>query len=79
MTICAQNDSNMHAIFHMHVVINFDALAQEAIFESKGDKLSSSAECCIRTRVSETESPADWMPVDKPTELSSIELKTLTQ
>ena len=35
---------------------------RQAIFESKGDKLSSSAECSIRTqRVSETQSPADWM------------------
>ena len=35
---------------------------RQAIFESKGDKLSSSAECRIRTqRVSGTESPADWM------------------
>ena len=51
---------------------------RQAIFESKGDKLSSSAECRIRTqRVSETQSPADWMPADKPTELSRIKLKNL--
>ena len=31
-------------------VVNFDALEQEAIFEPKGDKLSSSAECRIRTQ-----------------------------
>ena len=50
---------------------------RQAIFKSKGDKLSSSAECRIRTqRVSETQSPADWMPADKPTELSRIKLKT---
>ena len=43
---------------------------RQAIFESKGDKLSSSAECRIRTqRVSEAQSSADWMPADKPTEL----------
>ena len=29
-------------------------------------------------RVSDTKSPADWMPADKPTELSRIKLKTLT-
>ena len=53
---------------------------RQAIFESKGDKLSSSAECRIRTqRVSETQSPADWMPADKPTELSRIKLKTRTR
>ena len=47
---------------YMLVVINFDAVAQQAIFKSKGDQLSSSAECRIRTRVSEFESTADWMP-----------------
>ena len=51
---------------------------RQAIFESKGDKLSSFAECRIRTqRVSETQSSADWMPADKPTELSRIKLKKL--
>ena len=51
---------------------------RQAIFESKGDKLSSSAEGRIRTqRVSDTFSPADWMPADKPTELSKIKLKNL--
>ena len=51
---------------------------RHAIFESKGDRLSSSAECRIRTeRVFETQSPADWMPADKPTELSRIKLKNL--
>ena len=51
---------------------------RQAIFESKGDKLSSSAECRIRAqRVFGSESPADWMPADKPTELSRIKLKTL--
>ena len=51
---------------------------RQAIFESKGDKLSSSAESRFRTqRVSDTYSPADWMPADKPTELSRIKLKNL--
>ena len=51
---------------------------RQAVFESKGDKLSSSAECRIRTqRVSETQSSADWMPADKLTELSRIKLKKL--
>ena len=51
---------------------------RQAIFESKWDKLSYSAECRIRTqRVSGTESPADWMPADKPTELSSIKLSRI--
>ena len=53
---------------------------RQAIFESKGDKLSSSAEDRIRTqRVSDTYSPADWMPADKTTELSRIKLKTWTR
>ena len=51
---------------------------RQVIFESKGDKLSSSAESRIRTQgVSETQSSADWMPADKPTELSRIKLKNL--
>ena len=51
---------------------------RQAIFESKGDKLSSSAECRIRTqRVSETQSSAHYMPADKPTELSRIKLKNM--
>ena len=51
---------------------------RQAIFESKGDKLSSSAESRIRTQgVYETQSSADWMPADKPTELSRIKLKNL--
>ena len=50
---------------------------RQAIFESKGDKLSSFAEGRIRTQwVSDTYSPADWMPADKPTELSSIKQHT---
>ena len=50
---------------------------RQAIFDSKGDNLSSSADCMIRTQgVSETQSPADWMPADKPTELSRIKQKT---
>ena len=38
---------------------------RQAIFESKGDKLSSSAERRTRTRVSGTESLTDRMPADK--------------
>ena len=51
---------------------------RQAIFESNRDRLSSSAECKIQTqRVSQTQSPANWMPTDKPTELSRIKLKNL--
>ena len=49
---------------------------RQAVFQSKGDNLTSSAECRIRTqRVSGTEYPADWMLADKPTEQSRIMLK----
>ena len=53
---------------------------RQVIFESKRDKLSSSSESRIRTQgVSETQSSADWMPADKPTELSRTKLKTWTR
>ena len=48
----------------------------QAIFESKGNKMTSSAECRIRTSVVwETKSPADWMLTHKLTELSRIKQK----
>ena len=72
--------SHLALAIYIFFVVNFDALAQASDFHSKGDKLSSSAECRIRThRVSETQSSADWMPADKPTELSRIKLKTWTR
>ena len=47
---------------------------KQAIFESRGYKWFSSAECRIRSwEVSDTNSPADWMPIHKPTK------KTWTQ
>ena len=53
---------------------------RQAIFESKEDKLSSSAECRIWTwKSQDTYSPADRMPTHKPTELSGIKLKTWPQ
>ena len=42
--------SHLALAINIFVVVNFDALAQEAIFKSKGDKLCSSAECRIWTR-----------------------------
>ena len=64
---------------HIYLLLLISMLwHRQAIFESKRDKLSSSAECRIRTqRVSETQSSADWMPADKPTELSRIKLNKL--
>ena len=61
------------------LLLNLMLLHRQAIFKSIGDKLFSSAECRIWTRVFGTECPADWMPTDKPTELSRIKLKTWTQ
>ena len=69
---------------HTHIYIYICLLLismlwhRQAIFESKGDKLSSSAESRIRTwKSQDTNSPADWMPTHKPTELSRIKLKKL--
>ena len=42
--------SHLALAINIFVVVNFDALAQEAIFKSKGNKLCSSAECRIWTR-----------------------------
>ena len=52
---------------------------RQAVSESKGGKLPSSAECRIRPRVSDPKSPADWMPADKPIGLSIIKPKTWTR
>ena len=67
----------IHTYIHTYLLLLISMLwHRQAIFESKGDKLSSSAEGRIRTqRVSDTYSPADWMPADKPTELSRIKQK----
>ena len=71
----------IHTYIHTYLLLLISMLwHRQAIFESKGDKLSSSAESRIRTQgVSETQSSADWMPADKPTELSRIKLKTWTR
>ena len=71
----SHTSSHLRAITHLLLLISM-LWHRQAIFESKGDKLSSSAESRIRTqRVSDTYSPADWMPADKPTELSRIKQK----
>ena len=70
----------IHTYIHTYLLLISMLWHRQAIFESKGDKLSSSAECKIRTqRVSETQSSTDWMPADKPTELSRIKQKTWTR
>ena len=69
----------IHIYIHTYLVLLIPMLwHRQAFFESKGDKMSSSAESRIWTqRVSDTYSPADWMPADKPTEPSRIKLKNL--
>ena len=70
--------SYIYAYIYIYLLLISMLWHRQAIFESKGDKLSSSAESKIRTQgVSETQSSADWMPADKPTELSRIKLKNL--
>ena len=70
-------DTYIHTYIHTYLLLLISMLwHRQAIFESKGDKLSSSAESRIRTQeISDTYSPADWMPADKPTEPSRITLK----
>ena len=68
-------------VINMFVVVNFDALAQA------GKRYSNRKEpSCLpllnagfEPKISDTYSPADWMPADKPTELSKIKLKTWTR
>ena len=84
----AGNPLDPTAVWHSHLLWRYTCLLlismlwhRQAIFESKGDKLSTSAYCRIQTqrRFSRTESPADWIPADRPTELSRIELKIRTR
>ena len=63
----------------MFVVVKFDALAQASDFQIERRQVVFLCECRIWTRVFGTESPADWMRTDKPTDLSRIKLKTWTQ
>ena len=48
---------------------------RQAISEPKGNKLSSAAECIRSWDVSDTKSPAEWMPTHKTSELSRIKQK----
>ena len=70
--MCASASRSSGLCFTRYKIIRH----RQAIFESNGDKLSSTAEYWIRSwEVSDTDSPADWMPTHKPTELSTIKLK----
>ena len=60
----------------MHACNNLMLWLRQTLFESKGDKLSFSAEYGIRScEVWDIKSPEDWKPTHKPTELSKIKLK----
>ena len=62
------------------LLLNTMLCHRQAIFECKGDKLSSSSECRYQTwKTQGTYSSADWMPTHKATEPSRIKLKTSTQ
>ena len=64
----------------MFVVVNFDALAQASdIRIEKKTSCLPLLKARFEPKVSDTYSPADWMPADKPTELSRIKLKTWTR
>ena len=72
--------SHLALAIYMFVVVNFDALAQASYIRNWKETsclplLNAGFE---PIRVSDTKSPADWMPADKPTELSRIKLKTWT-
>ena len=49
---------------------------RQAIFESKETSCFPLLNAGFEPKVSDTYSPANWMPADKPTELSRIKLKT---
>ena len=71
--------SHLALAIYMFVVVNFDALAQasDIRIEKKKSCLPLLRAGFEPIRVSDTKSPADWMPTDKPTELSRIKLKNL--
>ena len=58
----ASKHTTMHAYIHTCFLLISMLWHRQPIFELKGDKLSSSPECRIRTRVFRTQSPAEWMP-----------------
>ena len=64
----------------MFVVVNFDALAQAKRYSNRKEtSCLPLLNAGFEPKVSDTYSPADWMPADKLTELSRIKLKTWTR
>ena len=67
--------SHLALAIYMFVVVNFDALAQASdIRIERRQVVFLCWEQDSNPSVSDTKSPADWMPNDKPTELSRIKL-----
>ena len=58
--------SHLALVIYMFVVVNFDALTQASNIQIE--------KAGFEPGVSDTKSPADWMPADKPTELLRIKL-----
>ena len=72
--------SHLALAIYMFVVVNFDALAQAS--DIRIERRQVVFLCWMQDsnpRSQDTYSPADWMPADKPTELSRIKLKTWTR
>ena len=77
--ICMHIHKCIHACMHayMYMVFNFNAMAQANNIRIGRRQVVFL--CWMQDSVFGTESPADWMPADKPTELSRIKLKTWTR
>ena len=73
--------SHLSLAMYIFVVVNFDVLSQASDFRIGRRQAVFLCWMQIWTQrvVSETQSPADWMPANKPTELSRIKLKTWTR
>ena len=79
MHACIYTNVYINACMHayMYIVVNFNAVAQASnIWIGRRQVVFL---CWMRDSVFGTESPADWMAADKPTEPSKIKLKTWTQ
>ena len=69
--------SHLALAIYIFVVVNFDALAQASDFRIERRQVVFLCWKNDSNPESHTYSPADWMPADKPTELSRIKLKNL--
>ena len=78
-TTTTRNQENGRAMITVSILLISMLWHRQAIFESKGNKLSSSAEYRLWLRVSGTESPAECTPAYKLTKLLRVKLKSWTQ